>query len=418
MNVFKRRRDLLKEHLREAAGAQAVLALIFSGAERDLVPFVPDSNFYYLTGVESPGAALLLNVTPEGADEVLFLPPKDPAKERWTGPVLSSGGLTKEVLPDRERKRAMKDTGVGTILAAYQLEAHLSRPLDKNPLCYLDFPAAGLDDPPTQTHLFWEKIHRRYPALHPRRLGALLGDLRRVKDETELACLVDAIDITRAAHDALMRHISPGMMEYQAAALVEFVFRMEGAQTPAFPTIIGSGPNSCVLHYDKNSRKMSAGDLAVCDIGCRKDFYCSDITRTYPISGRYSKRQREIYDVVLGASQAAMEAARPGNFVTDVHRACSEYIARAGYGRYFFHGTSHYLGLDAHDAGLYDRPLEPGVVITIEPGIYIASEELGIRTEDDIVITKAGYRCLTEDVPRDPGDIEKLMSRPSKSLSY
>ena len=205
------------------------------------------------------------------------------------------------------------------------------------------------------------------------------------------------------------------MPEYEVHAIVEFVFRSLGAQHAAFPSIVGSGPESCHLHYNQNRRTLLRGDLMICDVGCRKDLYCADVTRTFPVSGQFTRRQRTIYDTVLAAQEAALAAAKPGVLVKDVHQAATDVIAKAGFAPYFFHGTSHYLGIEAHDAGSYDRPLEPGVVITIEPGIYIAAEELGVRIEDDVLVTEAGAVRMTH-APRDAGEIEKLLAKPRKTL--
>jgi len=160
---------------------------------------------------------------------------------------------------------------------------------------------------------------------------------------------------------------------------------------------------------------MKSGDLVVCDIGCRKDYYCADVTRTYPVSGRFSRRQAQVYDVVLQAREAAMAAVKPGAYVRDVHKAATNAISKEGFGKYFFHGTSHYLGLEAHDAGSYERPLEPGVVLTIEPGVYIADESLGVRIEDDVVVTSQGCDLLSR-CPTDRRTIEKSLAARRRAI--
>ncbi len=391
------------------------MALIFSGEERTLTPFVPDSTFYYLTGVESPGALLFMAVTPRMDSEALLLPATDPAKERWTGKVLSAGHLTPDCQPDALRSEAMKATGEATVGIFQQLDEVLVRPLREVEAAYLNFPE---DTPPGQigwTQHFAERLRASNPHLQMRHASRLVGDLRRVKGEAELQLMRSAMAITDEAQRAVLAHLRPGMAEYEIQALIEYVFKTQGAEALAFPSIIGSGPFSCTLHYDKNRRTTKRGDLVICDIGARKGFYCADITRTYPVSGRYTRRQRKVYDTVLDAQAAAFAAARPGALVKEVHQAAVEAIAKAGFAPYFFHGTSHYLGLDAHDVGSYDTPLEPGVVITIEPGIYIAAEELGIRIEDDILITPEGARYMTH-APRDPGEIETSLAKPRRKI--
>ncbi len=418
-NVYAKRRQALVDLLRKQPGGENSVAIFFSGEEENLVPFLPDPNFFYFTGVSSSKAALLIQLTPQKSDEMLFLPAPDPAAERWTGKVLTSGSLTRpNAEPDAERLGAMKAAGFASVGSYHQLEDALIRPLRAANVIYLDFPEDALQGPIGLGQLFWEKVRTRYPFLQLRHLGRLASGLRRVKDSKEIAYMREAMNITARANDAITRQLRPGLYEFELQALIEFVFKSSGAQGLAFPSIVGSGPYSCILHYDKNRRMMKAGDLVVCDIGARKDFYCADVTRTYPVSGRFSKRQRQIYEAVLGARQAALDACRPGAFVHQVHKAASESIAKAGFAKYFFHGTSHYLGIEAHDKGSYDEPLVPGVVITVEPGIYVADESIGVRIEDDVLITEKGYEVLTLEIPREAREIEKLMAAPRKKIVY
>ena len=224
-----------------------------------------------------------------------------------------------------------------------------------------------------------------------------------MKDADELARLRKAIAITEGAQRDAMRRIEPGMYEYQAEALIEYDFRRNGAERLGFPTIVGSGPNSTLLHYDKNRRRMEAGDLVVMDIGAEYGYYTADITRTVPVSGKFTPRQRAIYDLVLGAQQAAIKAVRPGVTVQQLDRIAREHM-RANSGtlcgtvtcdRHFVHGLSHWLGMDVHDVGQMDTPLAPGMVLTIEPGVYISDERLGVRIEDDVLVTANGHEVLS-----------------------
>jgi Xaa-Pro aminopeptidase len=409
--IFAKRREKLKESLLKDAAGRSGVALFFSGEADGLGVFSPDPTFYYLTGVTEPRSALAILLTSSKANEMLFLPESNPASERWTGKTVCAGGLTAAAQPDGARKRAAKITGHGAIAPYHELEAALLRPFRDAELLYLDFPREetriGL------SHLYAEKMRLRYPFLEVRHGGRFVGEFRRVKDAHELRAMRQAMAITCRAQEAAARALRPGRFEYEVQAEIEYVFTKSGAQSVAFPSIIGSGPNACVLHYEKNARQMKSGDMVVCDVGCRKDLYCADVTRTYPVSGRFTRRQAQVYDAVLAAHTAAVDAARPGALVRDVHQAASESIAKAGFAKYFFHGTSHYLGLEAHDVGSYDAPLEPGVVITIEPGIYIASEGLGVRIEDDILITREGAEVMT-DAPRDRAAIERLTASGKK----
>ncbi len=409
-----RRAEAGRRLLVDAAGRKGI-ALFFSGVEGGLDRFEPDPTFYYLTGVEGPDAALVLLLGGDKAQETLLLRPSDPGQERWTGKVLAAGGQTPSAEPDATRRRAMNRTGMNSIAAAYELDAALLRPLRDAEIIYLDFPVEGLDAPLGLVHAFHDRLKARFPHIEVRHGGRIVADLRRVKDRHELDLMERAMAVTDEAHAAVLRHLQPGMKEYEVQAILEYVFRASGAQSCAFPSIVGSGPNSCVLHYAKNDRAMAAGDLVVCDIGCRKDYYCADITRTYPVSGRFTNRQAEVYETVLAAHDAAVAAVQPGVPVKDVHKAAYDCIKQAGFERYFFHGTSHYLGLEAHDVGSYERPLEPGVVITVEPGIYIAAESIGVRIEDDVVVTVKGGRIMTH-APRTVAEIEKAMSARRKQI--
>ncbi len=412
-DIHSRRREAFKDRLLKDAAGRPGAALFFSGEESGLQAFSPDPTFYYLTGVDVPHAALAFIMAQGKVSEALFLPESDPAAERWTVKSLAAGNLTPEVEPDETRAAAAKTTGIGSISPYHQIEGALQRPMREAELLYLDFPGDGSAGGPPQ--LFAERMRGRYPYLEIRHGGRLAADLRRVKDREEVRLMREAMAVTAEAHRAVLRHLRPGLSEREVQAIVEYVFTSQGAQALAFPSIVGSGPYSCILHYEKNARTMRAGDLVVVDIGCRKDLYCADVTRTYPVSGRFTKRQARVYDAVLEAQAAAVAAVKPGVLVRDVHQAAVESIAKAGFGKYFFHGTSHYLGLEAHDVGSYEKTLEPGVVITVEPGVYIAHEAIGVRIEDDVLVTAKGAEVLTKP-PRDRASIEKALAAKRRTI--
>jgi Xaa-Pro aminopeptidase len=237
-----------------------------------------------------------------------------------------------------------------------------------------------------------------------------------VKDDVELAAMRRSIVITTEAQRAAMRAIRPDMAEYEIEAVIEYTFRRHGADRVAFPSIVGSGPNSTTLHYDVNRRTMRAGDLVVMDIGAEYAQYAADVTRTVPVSGVFTPRQRAVYELVLATQQAAIDAVRPGITRADLSRIARRYMAEHSAGvcpgddctRYFIHGLTHWLGMRVHDVG-GRVPLVPGMVFTIEPGIYIPEEEIGIRIEDDILVTPEGAEVLSSGAPRSVEDIEALM---------
>lgn len=357
------------------------VAVLRSAAPREDYPqdsdFRQENNFFYLTGLETPGSTLVLVARESGPDEVvLYLPPRDPNVERWTGPQLGPG------------PEAVRISGIQDVRSAERAESELAAL------------GSGLE------------------RLDPDALRAHLAALRLVKDEDELRRLREAIRITTDAQVEGMRAARPGMWEYELEALIEYTFRRNGAERVGFPSIVGSGPNSTILHYDKNRRRMEAGDLVVVDVGAEFGYYTADVTRTYPVSGRFTDRQRALYLLVLGAQQAAMDAVRPGVTIGELTRIARNYM-RDNSGdlcgavtcdRYFVHGLSHWLGMDVHDVGDYSTRLAPGMVFTIEPGLYLPEEGIGIRIEDDILVTAEGYEVLSDGVPRRPDEIEALMS--------
>ncbi len=386
LEQYKLRRQKLASQLDGVVALYAALAT-------DLVQYQQEDNFYYLTGFDEPGAILLLDATGDSFEEILFIPPRDQDEERWTGEKLGPG------------PRAVGATGVTSVEALEEFASQFQRMLEKTDAVY--------------TLTDQEDNVLRLRKIAP---GADIGDLapslalnRQVKTASELAILTKAIDITMKAHAAAAGVIAPNVAEYEVEATIEFEFRRNGAERPAFPSIVGSGPNATILHYDRNTRKMAAGDLVVADIGAEYGGYAADITRTYPVGGKFTERQREIYQIVLDAQKAALARVKPGATIggrgsNSIHEAARQHIQSKGYGDHFIHGTSHHIGLEVHDVGPVGRPLEPNMVITVEPGIYIPDENIGVRIEDDVLVTETGYRILS-DFPREIDEIEALMAR-------
>jgi Xaa-Pro aminopeptidase len=352
------------------AGALKGSILVLKAApEEELVEYQQERNFYYLTGFEEPDAILLLNGTTTPPDEILFIPERKPAEERWTGAKLGPG-------PEAE-----KVTGFKKVLPISDFDSSRSKAAEGNQ------PVLALKD-------VIDKI----------------AAMRQVKSSTEIGLLEKAIQITLKAQQAAAQTIAPRVMEYEVEAAVEFEFRRNGAERPGYPSIIGSGPFSTILHYDKNSRRMEAGDVVVVDVGAEYSGYSADVTRTYPVSGKFTARQREIYQIVLDAQKAAIAEVRPGATFAGIHRAAMDHIRSKGYEKNFIHGTSHHIGLEVHDVGSTTRPLEPNMVITVEPGIYIPEEQLGVRIEDDVLVTPDGHRVLST-FPKEISEIEAQMQK-------
>jgi Xaa-Pro aminopeptidase len=410
-SYFAARRDAL---MKKIDGAVAVL----QGAPdtRAYAAFRQDNNFYYLTGVEVPNALLLLDASQRHS--ILFLPGRNEETERWEGSRLSPGPETRRL------------TGVDEVLELPQFEAELEK--RKNALRILYIPlspqetsatsrdralqhdAARQEDPwdgrASRESAFERNLQAKLgPSVSISNLSPLLDAMRRVKDAQEIERLRLAGRIGALGLKEAMRSARPGMYEYQVAALAEFIFSWHGASGPAFYPIVGSGPNSCILHYSRNHRIIAAGEIVVMDFGADYRYYQSDITRTFPISGRFSEEQASLYQVVLEAQKAALEKVRPGSSFDALSEAVKQVLERYGYAKYLTHGVSHYVGMSVHDVG-NSEPFEPGVVLTVEPGIYMPDKNLGIRIEDTVLVTKDGFEVLTKTVPKELIEIEKLMS--------
>lgn len=410
-SFFAARREAL---MKKIDGAVAVLQ--GSPDTRAYAPFRQDNNFYYLTGVETPDALLLVDASKRRS--VLFLPSRDEDTERWEGPRLHAG------------PEALRQSGVDEVLELSQFEEELKKrksflrelytPLSPQELAAtsrdraLQHDAARQSDPwdgrSSREAAFRKNLEAKLGGeVQIKDLAPVLDEMRRVKDAQEIERLREAGRIGALGFKEAIRSAKPGHYEYQIAALAEFVFSWEGASGRAFFPIVGSGPNSCILHYSRNSRKTEAGDLVVMDFGPEYRNYQSDITRTFPVSGTFSKEQARVYRAVLEAQKAALGKVRPGATFADLNAAAKEVLERYGYAEYLPHSVSHYVGMSVHDVG-NPGPFEPGVVITVEPGVYMPDKDLGVRIEDTILVTRDGYENLTGGVPREITEIEKLMS--------
>src|SRR6266853_1023875 len=409
-----------------AAKLEGGIALVFAPAEaegpNDIYGYRPDNNFYYLTGWTEPGAALLIASSLEAKGdtaarpftEILFLPERNATQERWTGPKLG---------PDDAK--AAQLTGVDRVASLDSLRNQLVKLVPPRSSIYTDIPS-GDDTSNSNVPMSWLKNANAFPVgtsyadIRPH-----LASLRTVKDAGEVELVRKATNASITAQFAAIRAIKPGVTEREISALLQYEWGKRGCERPAYAPIVGSGFNSTVLHYSDDSGTIQSGDLIVMDAAGEYSLYASDITRTMPANGKFTPRQREIYDIVLGAQKAAMAAFQSGkshlqrNQPDSIYQAAYDYINTHGkdshgepLGKYFIHGLGHYVGLNVHDAGDYSVPLGPGVVFTIEPGIYIPEEKLGVRIEDMFYVDKDGKLIrLTESLPQSPDEIERLMSR-------
>jgi Xaa-Pro aminopeptidase len=405
-------------------------------------PYRHDSHFYYLSGFAEPESFLAL-VAAQGerpARAILFCREKNVEREIWEG--FRFG-------PEAARAAF----GFDEAYPIDELDARMAEVLADAPALYYALGSGAALDARVADWLKAVRARGRTGVTAPQtthHLLAILDEMRLLKDEHEIALMARAGAISAQAHARAMRATRPGMFEYEIEAELLHEFRRNGAQFPAYPSIVASGPQSCVLHYNANNRRIGDGDLVLIDAGCELDGYASDITRTYPANGRFSDAQRTLYELVLRAQSAAIAAINPGRPYSAIHDAAvrvltegmldlglldrnkagplDDAIASRAYAQFYMHGTGHWLGMDVHDVGAYrdvaspdkpSRPLQAGMALTVEPGIYVRPGEgvperfwnIGIRIEDDVVVTGAGCRILTADAPKDVADIEALMRK-------
>jgi Xaa-Pro aminopeptidase len=382
--------------------------------------FAQEDNFYYLTGHNEEGAGLIILPTPknaatsggwDGPREILFLPIRNPLREKWNGVRMSPSD------PGIEAR-----TGFPAVQPFSEMRADVERLAKYYPNFYAILPYEKENGGYPHEKAVADWLQQAVPQAKLKDIRAQIGVLRQIKSPGELAFLKQAIELSLDAQLEAMKMMRPGLYEYQVAAKMEEVHFMGGAEAEGYAPIVGAGPNSTALHYDKLSRKIENGDIVVLDVAAQFSGYSADITRTLPANGKFTPRQREIYDIVLGAQNAALAMIKPGNDYCNkgeksAFRAAYEYINSHGkdlhgkpLGPYFIHGLGHHIGLDVHDPGEYCAPLKPGMIVTDEPGIYIPEENLGVRIEDDVLVTETGAKLLSERLPRSADQIEKIMA--------
>jgi len=391
-----RRESLLKE-LGGAIGA----VFAGEGAAPLLGRWMPNAHFAYLTGItDEPGAVLLLDPKAEDSRRrcILFLRAADPELEAWDG--------YREQIGSTLRARY----GIETIMRLRMLPRVLTTIARRRKRVACLHPPAMPDAPVSPDLALFRKIAERTVGVAIEDRTELLPAMRSVKSAAEVALMERAVAASAAGYDAALGVIRPGADESEIATALVRGFQDAGADGVGYNPIVGAGLNSTVLHYMANRGPVGEDDLVLIDAGAAYRGYCADITRTYPAGGRFTKRQREVYDIVLEAQEAAIAAVKPGAGMWDVDRAARRVIENAGFADAFMHGTGHQLGMEVHDAEP-DGALKPGMIVTIEPGIYLPGERLGVRIEDDILVTERGRRNLTAAVAKDPAEIERIMKR-------
>lgn len=424
---YRQRREQLMEKIGQGTAIfhSAPLAVMHNDVE---YTFRQDSSFFYLTGFDEPDAVIVLAPHHKEHRFVLFVQPKDPDKEVWTGYRAGVEGAKERYGADE----AYPISELNEKLPQYLLEA------DR---IYYHF---GRDRNFNETIVkIWQRLMTTYPKrgtgpIAIQDSGTILNPMRQIKSMAELELMRKAAAISVEAHNHAREFAKPGRYEYEIQAEMDYIFRKHGGNGPAYPSIIASGQNSCILHYVENNRQLQDGDLLLIDAGCAYNYYNADITRTFPVNGQFTPEQKILYDIVLEAQEKAIAQVKPGNPYNQVHETAvrvlveglldlgllmgdiEEIIKEEKYKPFYMHRTGHWLGLDVHDVGVYQYgenpyPLQPGNVLTVEPGIYIGSQTkpvegqpeipdrwrgIGIRIEDDVLVTAEGHDILTSGVPK------------------
>ncbi len=415
---YRLRRVALAKKLN--GGVVVLFAATESEGPEAIYGFRQDNDFFYLTGWAEPGAAVVIAAAAEAKDgmaarpytEILFLPARDRTQERWTGAKLGA-----------DDPQAAQATGFDQVAPLEEMHDRLLKLVPQTRAVYTALAEAPETTPSTEP-LEWLKRSNAFPSYTVfLDAGDAIADLRKHKDAGEIERIRHATEASMAGQRAAMQAMRPGLYEYQIAALMQYKFQDGGCERPAYAPIVGAGIDSTVLHYSENSRRIEDGDVVLMDVAGEYAMYASDITRTVPANGHFTARQREIYNIVLGAQRAAMQAVVAGkttlggNGPDSLYTVAYEYINSHGkdlhggpLGQYFIHGLGHRVGLEVHDVG--KGPLQPGDVFTVEPGIYIPEEKLGVRIEDIVMLDEKGKLVnLTAGLPHTADEVESAMRK-------
>lgn len=420
-SVLKARREQLILSIKERySECKDGVILLFAGLERETARFRQEKTFYYYTGINEPGVVLMLDLK---GKSTLYIPNCFKARSRWMA--LPNGFISMDAQQlgvDAVEMLGQECRGYG-IHSFFSQEEYihmitcLKSTVANKGTIFTTYPENDFE------YVIPRFVIARIATFAPEiveniiDVSSVIAESRRRKDPFELSDIQLAVDITMSAHEVAAKSIAKHALECEVQASLEYIIIGDGAQV-AFPSIVATGKNSTILHYTYNDAELQDGDLVVVDIGAEYNNYCADLTRTYPVSGKFTSRQRELYNIVLATQEYVASIAQPGYWLKNsseplksLHHLATAFLAKHGYGDYFPHGIGHFLGLDVHDVGDYLQPLQEGDVITIEPGIYIPQEGIGIRIEDNYVLKKNGIYCLSDDLPRNADEVEFLVQQ-------
>lgn len=390
--VYRERRERVMKSLDGCIGIIASQGEV-SGITED---YRQDADFYWLTGINEPGAYLVFAPKAPFNKVTLYLKPRDPEAERWTGP-------REAISPDLVERYGVDKVRRGSPEGGLE-----SAGLGHECVSIIAPPDMGKEDRGDAE--LAQRVAQRF-GLHLVFQRSLLAQLREVHSADEIARMDRAIAITRLGHEAVAKSTVAGVSERDVQTQMEYAFFAGGATGLSYSSIVGAGPDGAVLHWDKNTRLLKDGDLVVVDAAAEYGRYAADVTRTYPVSGHFSPEQAKVYRAVYQAQQDILAAIHPGVSMSDLQHVAEESLRRAGHLADFIHGFGHFVGLDVHDAGLYEKPLPVGAIFTVEPGVYLPQQGFGVRIEDEVLVTSTGYRLLTADFPRKLEDVEAWVAK-------
>ena len=416
----KRRTELINSIKEQYPKLKSGLVLLIAGFETNRAVFWQESSFFYYTGVTEPGAALAVDLN---GHSTLYIPNCGDVREKW---IYSPISLTKENAKEIgvDEVTVLGDQCAGFQLFPYfksasygHIIARLKQLIKNDGTLFTLYP--DNEHEYVEQRLVLQRLFEFVPGLstHIKDVSPIVAAMRRQKDMDEIGRIAKAIETTELAQEAAAQAITNGVLECEVQASLEYM--MTGSNSrPAFPSIVATGKNATILHYTANSAELKDGELVVVDIGAMFEGYCADITRTYPVSGKFTPRQKELYTIVLDTQSLVADNAQPGMYLNNpdepdksLHHIAQNYLKKYGLDQYFIHGIGHFLGLDVHDVGNVREPLKENDLFTIEPGIYIPEEGIGIRIEDDYWMGKKGAICLSENIPKSIQEIEALVQQ-------
>lgn len=371
-------------------------------------PFSPDRNFYYVSGIDKQNCILFF--TKNDNEVTLYIERDNGILQKWVG-----ANITEE--------QAKQISGIRNIRYIDQFEQDFAEYVFKNniQICYMDMECREYGNM-TPALQYVEKVKKYFPAVIQKNIYTIFEELREIKEQYEIDLIQQAIDITIKGIECMMKNAKPDMMEYEIEAYFDFVLKQNGIHQKAFQSIAASGKNGTILHYMENNSKTKSGDLILFDVGAQKDWYNGDISRTFPVNGKFTQKQKMVYNIVLEGQKKVIEAIKPGVPFTRLNEILKEHyfeeLQKLGIvktmedvSKYYYHGVSHYLGAETHDIGNRQKLLQQNMVLTVEPGLYIEEWDIGIRIEDDVVVTENGCHVLSEKMIKTVEEIEKFMAK-------